>query len=116
MRPAQARTGKGPPRPLDGGSPSWAGTLLSRIPEMNQGMSPVTEVRRYRLRSRGPWLAGDSTPLRSRPCARSLPFRSTQFLPRSTGRVAEPPASPRVPESRHSQSATDLGARRFVGT
>jgi len=46
--------------------------------------------------NRGPWLAGDSPPLRSRPCARSLPFRSPQTTPRSTGRFVEPPASPRV--------------------
>ena len=30
-------------------------------------------------------------------CARSLPFRSPQTTPRSTGRFVEPPASPRVP-------------------
>jgi len=65
-----------------------------------------TEVRRYRLRSRGPWLAEGFPKATLATCARSLPFRSPESEPRSTGRFGEPPASPRVPGNRESQPAT----------
>ena len=36
-------------------------------------------------------------------------FRSTRFLPRSTGRLVDPPASPRVPGSRHPRNGARHG-------
>jgi hypothetical protein len=45
---------------------------------------------------RGPWLAGDSPQLRSRSSPARCRFRSRNPGFRSTGRFAEPPASPRV--------------------
>jgi len=69
----------------------------------------------------GPWLAGDSTPLRSRPPpARRRSARRNPYLS-ETGRSAESPASPRVPGRWFPRiRVPDRGARRraeeFLGT
>src|SRR3989337_3270494 len=59
---------------------------------------------------RGPLgYARDLAPARCR-------FRSTRFLPRSTGRLVDPPASPRIPDNRHPHSRLhDRGTRRRGG-
>ena len=53
-------------------------------------------------------------PLRSRPPPARCRFRSPKFLPRSTGRSAEPPASPRVPGRRRSSRRRGTGLQGSI--
>src|SRR3990170_2475694 len=70
--------------------------------------------------SRCPWLAGDSTPLRSRSCARSLPFRSPgAFLIhlRDAGEECHRPFAPQAASWNppHRLGSTGLGAAAAGG-
>ena len=84
--PLHPRRLRCPPSPYRGGYAS-AGRLAGR------GASTLSVHGLFR---NGPLDAGGLRYQTLATCARSLPFRSTQFPPRSTGRSAEPPASPRV--------------------
>jgi hypothetical protein len=53
------------------------------------------------------WMPGGSVIKRSRPAPARCRFRSTRFPPRSTGRLVDPPASPRVLRS---QAPSQWGA------
>ena len=80
--PEEPSTGKGPSPPR----PSPGSHRVSPSSRSGAPVAPCCEGTRGRLRcrprqrNRGPWLAGDSPQLRSRPCARSLPFRSPQAV------------------------------------